>query len=203
MRYDFKAEAVHWRSMNSAEHHSFRCIRCHRIMPEEKFAPLFRASCNIRKLAPNMGRPVPLHPKCHTCREQERGEHAGHPMYTPAIDRFFAGLTTSAASGAKSRGILFGLEKDDVLGMYLDQEGCCALSGIRLDFKETGSFGRSRKAPRRPSIDRINSEGNYVLGNVQIVASVVNIMKTELPQDVFIELCGKIAENAMLSGLTG
>jgi hypothetical protein len=91
------------------------------------------------------------------------------------------------------------VDKDDLLGLYLKQEGCCALTGMKMNWHTKGTQGRNKKANAAPSVDRIDSNGDYVMGNIQIVMSIVNIMKNDLPQDTFIELCHRIsAQNLSL-----
>lgn len=63
------------------------------------------------------------------------------------------------------------------------QDHRCALTG--LNFSEV----------YRPSIDRIDSTKSYIEGNIQMVIVDINFMKTDLPQDYFIQLCKLIAEN--------
>lgn len=194
MGYNFRLEQVHWKSLHSTRVERFTCHRCRRDLPEDQFEPLHWIHGVTHYWKPRIGRPVPLHPYCNLCRGQMKGEHVNHPLYTPAADRFFQKLSSSSAAGARARGILFAVDKDDLLGLYLQQKGFCAVSGYRLLLNGGAETSRSRRALLRPSVDRISSEGNYVLGNIQIVAAAVNVMKGELDNDVFIQLCGRIAD---------
>ena len=45
------------------------------------------------------------------------------------------------------------------------------------------------------SIDRINSSLGYTKDNVQLVAAIVNRMKTDLPDSEFIKICSIITDN--------
>ena len=58
----------------------------------------------------------------------------------------------------------------------------CALSGVKLD-KNTWSP------------DRIDSNKGYTKENIQFVHKDINRMKNKFPQDYFIEMCKKVAEN--------
>ena len=62
---------------------------------------------------------------------------------------------------------------------------------------QIGGAHRGQRAELAPSLDRIDSHGNYTLDNVQIVASVVNIMKSDLSRDRFAELCAKVAAHRL------
>lgn len=122
-------------------------------------------------------------------------------MYSVGLDRFFDRLTASARASAKARGVLFAVEKDDMLGMYIEQSGKCALTGQLMDWMAKGKVGRGNKAFMSPSIDRIDSRGNYVLNNTQLVLAVVNIMKNELTVQQFRDVCRLVSEYEISSQL--
>lgn len=195
--YDFRAEPVHFETdpedqFGALPRHT--CRRCDRSLPQDQFGPLsgFKP---ISKRVTKWKLFKVLHPYCFKCRNQERGVHAQHPLYSPALDRFFQKLIEGARGGAAARGILFGISKDDALGLFLEQGGICALSGIEMDWKTPGSRGRNGRNLKAPSIDRINSSGNYTLGNIQIVMQITNIMKNDLPMEYFVGLCRRIADH--------
>ena len=60
------------------------------------------------------------------------------------------------------------------------QKNKCALTGI--DFDEN--------VP--PSLDRINSSKGYIIGNIQLIQIKINIMKSNLDQNHFMELCKQV-----------
>jgi hypothetical protein len=99
----------------------------------------------------------------------------------------------SLRGGAISRGIFFGLDKDDLLGLFIKQEGRCNLTGHPMSWQSRGKQGKGNRAPAAPSVDRIDSDKDYTLDNVQMVLQVVNTMKNSLPQSVFIEACHSVA----------
>ncbi len=65
----------------------------------------------------------------------------------------------------------------------------CALSDISIGFSELNKDHNHTTA----SIDRIDSSKGYVFGNIQWVHKDINKLKTNLPQDYFVELCTKVA----------
>jgi hypothetical protein len=97
--------------------------------------------------------------------------------------------------GAMARGILFGVDKDDLLGLYLECGGICAFTGLQTDWQAKGHRGRNGRNYKARSVDRIDSNGNYVLGNLQIVMQTVNIIKHDLSSDMFIAMCRQAAEH--------
>lgn len=114
-------------------------------------------------------------------------------MYNIDLDRYWTKTLTRLSAGAWQRQILVGIDEDDIWSLWIAQNGCCAISGLELNWKAKGARGWSNKAHLAPSVDRIDSRGNYVLGNVQITAMVVNLMKGDLPQQSFIDMCSVIA----------
>lgn len=191
--YKFKVEQVHILDKRITQLVHFNCFRCRRDMPESSFTPMhyFRLPKGVR----DTGEKIALHPLCHTCREQQRGKWSTDPLYSPALDRFFTRLFSQCTGGARKRGLVVAITKDDVLGLYVSQNACCALTGAQMDWRTEGSNGRENKALLRPSIDRIDSRGNYVLGNVQLVASAINIMKSDLSTAHFIDFCRAVSEH--------
>lgn len=195
--YDFRAEAVHFEIDPTDQYADLPrhvCRRCSRVLPQDQFGQLSGFKPIGNRVTKRKVFKV-LHPHCFKCRDQERGEHARHPQYSPALDRFFQKLVEGARRGAAARGIIFGISKDDALGMYLEQGGVCALSGIEMDWKTSGTRGRNGRNLKAPSIDRIDSNGNYTIGNIQIVMQITNIMKNDLPMEYFVGLCRRIADH--------
>jgi hypothetical protein len=90
--------------------------------------------------------------------------------------------------GAKVRGIPFNLSMKYLDGLFRTQEGKCAFTGLPLTFSS-----RTRSLAGTASIDRINSARGYYAGNVQWVHKELNMMKGDLPEPRFKELCLLVA----------
>lgn len=166
----------------------FTCHRCHRKLPEDRFVPMpdkkfFRGNTPL----------TALHPHCHTCRKQAKGRWEGHPLYTPELHRYWSSYAASIRAGAVSRSIYFGIDADDLLGLYLDQDARCAMTGLMMEPFKTSGKTKSGKHLAAPSVDRIDSNKHYTPDNIQIVLWAVNLMKSDLPQNVFIELCHQVS----------
>lgn len=79
------------------------------------------------------------------------------------------------------------LTLDFITGMYEKQKGLCAFSGIQMTWDTlNGRVGTNL------SIDRISSYIGYTTDNIQLVCRIVNIMKNNLGQSEFVDLCHKI-----------
>lgn len=85
------------------------------------------------------------------------------------------------------------LDLRDILALLEQQGGKCALSGVRLTFeKKVGS----PKVHTNCSVDRIDSSVGYEIGNIQLVAAIVNIMKSTLSNEELREWCSAIVDNS-------
>lgn len=172
----------------------FRCQRCLRQLPEGRFYPVADFHAQAHK---KYGKVLILSPVCSGCKRQMRGEWARHPMYSPKLDRYWSERLMSLKAGARARGIFVGLERDDLLGQFIKQEGRCALTGLEMNWLAKGMRGRGLRSKNAPSVDRIDSSKDYLPGNIQMVLSVVNLMKNDLPHDAFIEMCRQVATHNM------
>jgi hypothetical protein len=81
------------------------------------------------------------------------------------------------------------ITKEYVNELYIKQNGKCILSGLEITLPKTWK-DRTYTA----SLDRIDSEMGYIVGNVQWVHKHINVMKNSFPQEMFILLCNKVSE---------
>lgn len=86
--------------------------------------------------------------------------------------------------GAKVRGILCSLEREDIPDI---PEFCPEFPWIKLEYKV--GEGRSQGSP---SIDRIDSSLGYIKGNVRIISDRANALKSDATNEELIAL-GKSA----------
>ena len=67
------------------------------------------------------------------------------------------------------------------------QNGMCRYSRVPLSIEANH--------PHKVSLDRIDSQQGYLKGNLQLVSATVNRMKQEFEEDLFLDLCKRIADN--------
>lgn len=183
------------------------CFRCKKTLPGEQFQP-FRSNISDRKVRGEPGGNGAyiqyLHPWCYTCKKQTHGEHVAHPHYTPHVDRYWAHRISGIKAGGKLRSILVLIDKDDILGVCLNQENKCAITRMPMSFDMNGE-GSNKYT--QASVDRIDSSGNYAINNIQIVCNIVNIMKHDLNSKDFVRWCARVvdgrrrADDELLSAL--
>ena len=92
---------------------------------------------------------------------------------------------------AERRNIKIDLDMNYLWKLFLEQNGICALSGMNITLpSDHHNFTHGGYSA---SLDRIDSNRAYEVGNVQWVHKHVNVMKRDFEQDYFVELCGRIA----------
>jgi hypothetical protein len=103
----------------------------------------------------------------------------------------------SLKSGAISRKIPFEINIKDIWKLFQQQDGLCALSGIKLTHKKYcyKENGKDIWDNGTASLDRIDSNKGYVKNNIQWVHRTINYMKRNLSEDEFINLCKKVVNH--------
>ena len=86
---------------------------------------------------------------------------------------------------AENRKIAWNLTPDQMFSCYT---GVCALTGWKID------IGRNNN--QTASLDRVNSNGCYEIGNIQWVHSMVNMSKNKYSQESFVSMCKAVANKA-------
>lgn len=94
---------------------------------------------------------------------------------------------------AKVRNIEFDITIEEAWNVFTKQCGKCALTGISLSFRE--SSRHESKDHATASLDRIDSDKDYTIDNVQWVHKDINKMKYDFDQDYFIKMAIMIADH--------
>jgi hypothetical protein len=77
--------------------------------------------------------------------------------------------------------------------LFLKQNRKCALSGIEIAFPK--AWGARSKTQITASLDRVDSNKGYIIGNVQWVHKQINTMKMDMSDAEFINLCRMVTKN--------
>lgn len=95
---------------------------------------------------------------------------------------------------AKRRDIYFdnSIDTDYLWKLFKKQNRLCALTGLELSF---GNHMRDT-LNRTASVDRKDSNKGYTKGNIQFVHKQINMLKTNIDEDTFIQLCVLVAKHA-------
>lgn len=94
-------------------------------------------------------------------------------------------LNAQLKSQRVKQGIQYDLTTEDVVALWHEQGGRCAISGVIMTHQRDGAYGDGKKRDFNASIDRITASGPYTRKNVQLVANRVNTMKHTLGDDMF------------------
>lgn len=86
--------------------------------------------------------------------------------------------------GKRNKKIPFKITIKQAWDLFIEQDKKCALTGLEL------YFGKEKTA----SLDRIDSNEGYVLGNIQWVHKHINLMKQCFSQNDFINYCRLVAK---------
>lgn len=95
-------------------------------------------------------------------------------------------------SCAKVRNIDFNVTIQQVWDLFQNQNGKCALSGIKL------YFAPNKKSKGIASLDRKDSSKGYTIDNIQWVYKDINKIKMDIHNATFIDLCHNISSHQKL-----
>lgn len=112
------------------------------------------------------------------CQDQKQLFYIDQPNKTLTLEKIYKNMLYGATKRnltVDSTITLAYLEQ-----LLIEQNYRCALSGLELNWEIA-------------SVDRIDSNLGYILGNVQWVYRTLNFMKLSLSQDRFIELCSMVS----------
>ena len=97
---------------------------------------------------------------------------------------------TMCKLAAIRRKLEFNITIEDLENQWLLQNGKCAYTNIELTLPK-----KSRDFEANYSIDRIDSSIGYIKNNIHWVLKEINVMKMDLKEDRFLELCKIVTEN--------
>lgn len=114
-----------------------------------------------------------------------------HPQfkgYEEISNEFWFGITRHA----KNRHIPLNITIQDAWNQFIKQDKKCALTNLELKFAT-----RSQKRhglEHTASLDRIDNTLGYEINNIQWIHKDVNLMKSDMSQQEFIDLCKQIVK---------
>ena len=88
---------------------------------------------------------------------------------------------------ATLRNIEWDITYDHLADLLIAQDFQCVLTGWPID--------ATKISKNTASLDRIDSKKGYVIGNVQWIATMVNMCKQQYSQEDFIRMCNAITKN--------
>lgn len=119
---------------------------------------------------------------CRTCCNSWQKDKYSHEVsdqrarsrrYYETVSGRAASLIRSASARAKRKGLICDLSCDWVAGAIAN--GVCAVTGLQFHLGRSRSF----KNPLAPSLDRIDTLGDYTPNNVRVVVECYNAARGE------------------------
>ena len=129
-----------------------------------------------------------LYPNRPIKRPKGGDQYKYHKKYNKDWIRTCVGWASTCAHGCKARRDC-SITKDDILSMWDDQKGICALTGLPMDYTA------SKRAYNRPSVDRIDNSKGYHKDNVRLVWHFPNQAKNEFSDEQLFDLCEQITKH--------
>lgn len=134
------------------------------------------------------------HDEIRSRQKRYRLEH--REDYKAIADRYRASeigrakqLWAAARNRSKRIGVKFDLSLERMKDVIIS--GSCEKTGLSFDLEPHGEFQNN---PFAPSVDRINSFGDYTDENVQIVCVAYNIGKNQMTDEQFVWFCKRVVE---------
>nr|QBK88574.1 MAG: uncharacterized protein LCMiAC01_02510 [Mimivirus LCMiAC01] len=134
-----------------------------------------------------------LQSECKSCRKKI--SHKWASSLNGNITILYKDLVNNAKK-KRTKNINVNITKQDIYNLYNKQNGRCAISGYKMTHN-----GRLRKKQKghiinyyNISVDRIDSNKDYVIDNIQLVCAFVNRAKMDLADNDFIKLCHDISK---------
>lgn len=100
--------------------------------------------------------------------------------------------------GAKKRNLAYEITLEMVTQLFIDQNNKCKLSGLEIKFAPCLMDHRYKRATTA-SLDRIDSTKGYTADNIQWVHKDIQLLKMNLPEGRFKELCCAVAAQQQLT----
>lgn len=104
---------------------------------------------------------------------------------TKSPENRLQGALENAKHSSKKKGKEFSIFLEDLIGLWVKQNGLCFYSNVSMTFDGSNKY-------TTVSLDRIDSSKGYVANNVVLCCTFVNKMKNDIPVDELADWCGKI-----------
>lgn len=93
-----------------------------------------------------------------------------------------------ALHNAKKRSIVE-VTRDQMVEMWKAQNGCCALSGVKM------TWGNGQITGTSMSMDRIDQNKEYTIDNVRLVCQAVNALRGRMSDEAMLEMARAIVNH--------
>ena len=102
-------------------------------------------------------------------------------------------ISVTQYEAKKRRDLEFNIDHNDLIKLWKDQKGLCAISKNKLQLEHGGLF-RGKHNPYSCTIDRIDNSRGYLKDNIQLVTCAHNFWRSDMPLSEYKKLLGKYHE---------
>jgi hypothetical protein len=159
--------------------------------PEQgtKYCVKCKLTLDISKFHKDKSNSTGLQTYCKDCGTENTKKWAS--SYDGYLKKLYKDVIHNAKKRAKI--IKVNITIDDLKKLYEKQNGLCALSGIKMTRDVYTTKGNNHIINKyNISVDRIDSDKDYDIDNIQLVCAIINRMKTDLPDHEFLDICNSI-----------
>lgn len=119
--------------------------------------------------------------------------------YGSTFNGFIILLFKDLKHNAANRNIKVEITIEDIKKQYDNQVGLCVMTKFVMTHnKQPNDSNTHINNKFNISVDRIDSNKDYTQDNIQLVCSIVNIIKYNLSSEEFIKICKKISKHKNL-----
>lgn len=167
-----------------------RAVRTKKPTEGNRICGTCNISFDVSNFHGDISHPSGLQSSCKSCHSIKSKKSIS--TFDGFIKNIYKDMKNNANKRPKEINVNITIE--DIHNLYIKQNGLCALSGLKMTHTIIASREDNHIINKyNISIDRINSDLDYTIDNIQLVCAIVNIMKNDLPNDNFIELCSIIS----------
>jgi len=130
--------------------------------------------------------------KCSACFNENNRARVAEYRKTP--EKFIKSKVSAYRHRAKELDVPFDLVWSKLSELYAKQGGLCYYTAEPISFESITGNGAPHL--QTPSLDRVEPELGYVLGNVVWCSYELNRMKNEMGYKKFLQTCEKILKNS-------
>lgn len=113
--------------------------------------------------------------------------------YCRTPEGYLRRLVSQLKSRRRNQFIKINFTSEDVLDLYHQQDGRCAITGVRMThIASTDGLRSFSRNPHNISIDRKRGTKPYVLDNIQLVCKRINLMKHTMSEGEFKLWCKRV-----------
>lgn len=178
---DHKKEKKRVRMPSYNEAGELYCITCKQYKPESEF----NKGDKRYKCRNGYSRECK---HCESLRKQiqRMNKNTSDPI------QYFKHLIYGCMTRSRLAGVECTLTCDDLIQIYEQQDRKCYFSNIPMT-----TIRSNGKQLYNASIDRIEPGGSYNKSNIRLVCNQVNMMRSNLSDEEFINICKKIVQNEL------